>query len=127
MLEYQKYPQELVFEELQMRYPDVSVSFNMLNLGGTPSLGFDTLQSCHIERSQDVKFDLEPYISEYKSGILINWVYKKNLFTPSTIEYMAGEYMKLLDFFSSNPDSSYKVYKDKREGDHPTFKRKKKV
>ncbi len=124
ILEYQSYPLELVFEDLQMRYPYIPVSFNMLNLADTTTdLELKTLQPHHIEETQDVKFDLEPYITEYENGIRINWAYDKNLFTPSTIEYMAGVYIKLLDYFSTHLHLNYNSFKDKTE--KPTFKRKK--
>jgi non-ribosomal peptide synthetase component F len=123
IFEYQSYPLELVCEELQMRYPDIPVSFNMLNLDDTTS-GFElkALQSRHIQETQEVKFDLEPYLTEYKNGIHINWAYRKSLFTPKSIEYMASEYIKLLDYFTSHLNSNYKTYRDR--GIKPTFKKR---
>ena len=120
---YQNYPLELVFEELQMKYPDIPVSFNMVNLQDAPvTREQPPQQPAHVEKSQDVKFDLEPYIKEYKNGIYIYWAYKKKLFTPKTIEYMALEYIKLLDYFASHLNSNYKTYRDR--GSKPTFKKR---
>ncbi|UCH95647.1 MAG: amino acid adenylation domain-containing protein, partial [Candidatus Aminicenantes bacterium] len=120
---YQSYPLELLFEELQMRYPDIPVSFNMVNIQDT-TIGQElrSFQPGHVEKSQDVKFDLEPYISEYKNGIHIYWAFRKSLFTPKSIEYMVSEYIKLLDYFASHPNSDYKTYRDR--GIKPIFKKR---
>ena len=125
IFEYQSYPLELLFEEMQMRYPDIPVSFNMTNIqDATVGRELRSPQPAHAEKAQDVKFDLEPYINEYKNGIHIYWAYRKNLFTPKTIEYMASEYIKLLDYFATHPNSDYKTYRDR--GIKPTFKRQSK-
>jgi iturin family lipopeptide synthetase B len=122
IFEYQSYPLELLFEEMQMRYPDIPVSFNMTNIqDATVGRELRSPQPAHAEKAQDVKFDLEPYINEYKNGIHIYWAYRKNLFTPKTIEYMASEYIKLLDYFATHQNSDYKTYRDR--GIKPTFKR----
>jgi hypothetical protein len=65
----------------------------------------------HTADIGEVKFDMEPYISEYKNGIDISWNYKRGMFKPGTIGYMVKEYIKLLDFFSKNPGKSFKAFK----------------
>ena len=111
-LRYQGYPMEPVFEELGMRYPRVSVSFNMLNLPGAAETGkLNPLEHHHIDVTQDVKFNLEPYITEYKNGIDLRWVYRKSLFKPLTIEYIANLYMELAGFFAQAPCRSLKSFK----------------
>ncbi|MCP5049644.1 MAG: hypothetical protein GY940_20910, partial [bacterium] len=70
----------------------------------------------HIPHGQDIKFDLEPYVTEYQNGIRIHWAYAKELFDPATIEYMASQYRELVDFFGTNPGKSYGDYRvDKSE------------
>jgi amino acid adenylation domain-containing protein len=111
-LRYQGCPMEPVFEELGMRYPRVSVSFNMLNLPGAAGIGkLNPLECHHIDVTQDVKFNLEPYITEYENGIDLRWVYRKSLFKPLTIEYIANLYMELAAFFAQAPCRSLKSCK----------------
>ncbi|MCP5045793.1 MAG: hypothetical protein GY940_01375 [bacterium] len=73
----------------------------------------------HVASVQDVKFDLEPYVAEYQSGIRIHWAYAKELFSPGTVEYMTSEYSRLADFFAKNPDKSYRDYLDDCQGEDP--------
>ncbi len=113
ILEHQGYPMELVFEELNMKYPEISVAFNMLNLGDTHLDQVTESAPIHDNSNPDVsevKFDLEPYIMEYKNGIEINWAYKKELFHLSTIKYMVSEYNQFVDFFLTLPQKSITDY-----------------
>ncbi len=106
--QHQYYPLELVFEEMKMRYPDIPVAFNMVNLPGTQEIkSLEPYDPYHISDTHDVKFDLEPYIIEYKNGIDIRWAYKKSLFDALTIESFVEDYMKLLEFFTTDPHGSY--------------------
>ncbi len=110
--QHQAYPLELVCEDLKMRYPDIPVSFNMLNIGDTNKMekpGID--ESPHIPGISDVKFDIELYIAEYKNAIDIIWTYRKNMFHPDSIDFMMKEYIELVEFFSRNPGESYKAHK----------------
>jgi acyl transferase domain-containing protein/acyl carrier protein len=101
-LQYQAHPLEPVFEALNMRFPDVSVSFNMLNMQDiTGGRQLEPFEGFHVvDAVQDVKFDLEPYITEYENGIWMWWVYRKSLFEPATIEYIINLYINLLEFFA---------------------------
>jgi hypothetical protein len=116
--QHQEYPLELVFKELNMKYPEVPLSFNMLNMGETgqwdnPDPG--------IQVPFEAKFDLEPYITGYTNAIEIRWAYKKELFKAATIQYMAAEYVKLLDFFVNDLTKSYNDYIDKEHEKKHTF------
>jgi fengycin family lipopeptide synthetase D len=103
---YQSYPLELVFEELKMKYPDISVAFNMLNIQDlTAEEELVNLESYHLESFRDVKFNLEIYAAEYKNGIEVSCFYKKSLFQPSTIEYIMDTYVKLMDNISAEQDT----------------------
>jgi non-ribosomal peptide synthetase component F len=121
---YQNYPLEPVFKELKMKYPEIPVSFNMLNLStACAAKELKSLAPYHIEKSNDVKFDMEAYVMEYKNGIRMTWNYKRSLLKPSFIEYIAGEYLKLADFFTAHSGMTPGAYgqnKKKRR-----FRRKK--
>jgi non-ribosomal peptide synthetase component F len=110
--QHQGYPLELVCDDLKTRYPDIPVCFNMLNIQDkTDTLDMDTFKAYHIPDAHDVKFDIEPYVTEYKNGIDIFWSYRKSMFKPTTIEFMIKEYIKILDFFSHHPNKNYKAFK----------------
>jgi amino acid adenylation domain-containing protein len=112
IFQHQDYPLELVCEDLKMRHPEIPVSFNFLNLPDeTEEMDLGTLEPYHLPEINDVKFDIEPYITEYKNGIDIFLSYRKNMFKPDIIEYMMREYAGLLEFFSGNPDKSFNDYK----------------
>jgi non-ribosomal peptide synthetase component F len=110
--QYQSYPMERVFQELNIRYPVISVSFNMLNLqDATRTQQLDSFEPDHTDITQDIKFDLEPYIIEYENGIEMRWVYRKALFEPATVEYIINLYIKLLEFFTRDPGQTLNRYK----------------
>jgi len=112
MSQHQAYPLERVCEDLRMRYPDIPVSFNMLNIGDTHKMKKPNIDELpHIPDISDVKFDIELYIAEYKNAIDIIWTYRKNMFHPDSIDFLMKDYIELVEFFSRNPDESYKAYK----------------
>jgi hypothetical protein len=116
LFQHQDYPIETVFKELKMKYPDVPVSFNMLNMGDeTVSQKIGVIRSGHIESKQDVKFSMEVYVEEHQDGISMIWAYKKSLFDPAAIESFVEEYLKLIDFFKDNFNKSYSEYRDKKK------------
>jgi hypothetical protein len=106
----QGYPLELVCREMKIKHPDISISFNMLNILEKGGRSPDPFKPYHIEGVQDVKFDLEPYVSEYPEGINMYWVYKRSLFKPENIEHIVAEYIKILDFFTGNSRRSYEDF-----------------
>ncbi|MCP4220774.1 MAG: hypothetical protein GY765_39465, partial [bacterium] len=60
--QYQDYPLELVFRALNIRYPEISVSFNMLSILDTAGSALPAhYETGYMGEVQDVKFDLEPY------------------------------------------------------------------
>ncbi|MCP4151935.1 MAG: hypothetical protein GY757_29610, partial [bacterium] len=123
VFQHQTYPLEPVFDELNMRYPEIPVSFNMLNLidaSGEAEAG--EAEPSHSGDVQDVKFDLEPYVSELTNGISMDWRFKKQLFKPQTIEKMADEYKKLIRFFTTDPQKKIKEFT--RKSKKRSFKRR---
>ncbi|MCP4156470.1 MAG: hypothetical protein GY757_52640, partial [bacterium] len=107
-LRHQGYPLEPVCSRLGIRYPEIPVAFNFLNLEENNSGPGEADGETHIERIQEVKFDLEPYISETTEGIAILWAYKKNKFAPLTIEQIAQRYTGILEYFVKHPDHTLK-------------------
>lgn len=121
--QHETYPLELVFKDLKMKYPEIPVSFNMLNIGAAIAEGeLKSLTPDHQEETNDVKFDLEPYVEEYKNGIRMTWAYKKSVFKSSFIEYIVSEYLNLVDFFTTGKDKRLSSYGQKRKKRH--FSRK---
>ncbi|MCU0288243.1 MAG: condensation domain-containing protein, partial [Acidobacteria bacterium] len=110
VLEYQDFPLELIFGQLGMPYPEISVFFNMLNLGTAPRQDIIDLVSHHIEKVQNAKFDIVCYLAEYKNGIEINCHYFKDLFKPATIEMLMKEYIKTLTNISADPTRYLREY-----------------
>lgn len=125
---HQGYPLEKVFEEKRMRYPDIPVAFNMVNMQAaagtvkraatvekeepkTDSKDVESFSPYHRANIQDVKFDLEPYVVESEKGIDTQWAYKKSLFSPSTIEHFVKDYIKLLEFFAAQSNKKYGEFK----------------
>lgn len=111
VFKYQYYPLELVFQELKMRYPDIPIFFNMLNLPvGNTEEELDSFKGYHIEKVQNAKFNMVIYLTEYKNGIEIVCNYKKSLLRASTIEFMMKEYIRMIEYFAFNPDKCFDDY-----------------
>jgi hypothetical protein len=115
VFQHQDYPLELVCEELKMKYPDISVCFNMLHV--MEHARKETLQPFEPylinDGRDDAKFDIETYFTEFQNGIDVRWMYKKNVYKPETMKYMIDEYINILDYFATNPDNSYRDYRQK--------------
>ncbi|MCP4149989.1 MAG: AMP-binding protein, partial [bacterium] len=129
-LRHQAYPLEIVCERLKMKYPEIPVTINMLNIGEKaaaeklPATGHKTDnrtspgpdgEKIHVGNYPEVKFDLEPYFHENHGEIDIYWAYKKNMFRPLTIEHIIDRYTKYLDYFVKHPDHSLKDRQQKIE------------
>jgi non-ribosomal peptide synthetase component F len=111
-LGHQHFPLEVLFEELKMKYPDIPVAFNMLNLSD------DSRQSEMAEtqagHSPDVvyaKFDIEVYMTEYKNGIGAYWIYRQTCFSPDLFADFVAEFEKIVRFFAAAPDRTYRAYR----------------
>ncbi|MCP5054073.1 MAG: amino acid adenylation domain-containing protein, partial [bacterium] len=124
IFEHQHHPLELVLDEVGIQYPQVNTAFNMLNQTDTGDIEMGNLDSFHIPdyESQNVKFDLEPYISEYKNGIQVNVAYNKNLFKAESIEIMMTKFRKMVEFFAINPHKRLEDYSETRK--KKSFRRK---
>lgn len=107
-LEYQYYPLELILDELKIKYPTINVFINMLNMGQSDKMYIEDFKACHIEKVQDVKFDLVWYITEYANGVEINCNYLSDLFDPMTIEFIMNKFIKLLENTINNTQKPLK-------------------
>ncbi|WP_346940202.1 amino acid adenylation domain-containing protein [uncultured Clostridium sp.] len=107
-IEYQKYPIELLLDELQIPYPEINVFFNLLNTGYVQNQIIEDSTSYHLENTQGTKFDLTIYAKEYSNGIEIICTYFTKLFSREFIEYMMNKYEELLINAKSNPNQLIK-------------------
>jgi acyl carrier protein len=103
VLEYQAIPLESICGQLKIKYPEVFVFFNMVNIGSTQQENLKNLDSYHTEKVQNTKFDIVCYLTDYKNGIEINCHYYKNRFLPGTIEKLMELYQEMLVSFSTDP------------------------
>jgi acyl carrier protein len=122
---YQNYPLELVLDEVGSKYPEVAASFNMLNIGNNETVTLENPGPSHELETQNVKFDIEPFVSEYRNGIEINVSYNRNLLKAENIEYMMEKYRKLIEFFALNPLKKLKDYKEEKK--RRSFKKHRRV
>jgi len=120
---HQAYPLELVLDEAGRKYPEISTCFNMLNINNTEIIPLQNQETAHQQQddTQNVKFDLQPFVTPYRDGIEINVLYNKNLFAPGTIEYMMKKYRQLIEFFARSPGKQLKEYKETQK--RKSFKR----
>jgi len=103
VLEYQSFPLELVCNELKIKYPEISVFFNMSTFGPIENKYVGNPNTIHFQSAQDTKFDLEYYITECRDGIELRLHYPKALFAPMTIEKMMAKYLDILESISTGP------------------------
>ena len=108
VLRHQSYPLELVCSEFKIRYPDITVFFNMSTFGNVSRQELKDQAAYHIDRVQEAKFDLVCYLVEYRRGIEINTHYYRELFKPLTIEKIMGLYVTILDNISREPARTIK-------------------
>ncbi|MCP5048033.1 MAG: amino acid adenylation domain-containing protein, partial [bacterium] len=121
VLEYQHYPMELICSELKIKYPEIPVFFNMINLGDSPEQDLKNIDSFHTGQVQDSKFNMVCYISEYRNGISVSCHYRKELFMPRSIEKIMGLYQKMLKNILDDPQKKVGDYN--LTGKRKTFKR----
>jgi amino acid adenylation domain-containing protein len=110
VLEYQSYPLELICSELKIKYPDISVFFNMTALGNRNQEPLEDFESYHVEHVQPAKFDMVCYLAEYKNAVVIDTHYYKQLFKTEKIEKLLRLYLKILKDISQNPGKKVKEY-----------------
>jgi hypothetical protein len=110
VLEYQSYPLELICSQLKIKYPEISVFFNMSIFGEQNQQYLETSAAYHLDFVQDAKFDIACYLTEYKNGIEINTHYYKQLFKPEKIEKLMHLYLKILENISRDQGKKVSDY-----------------
>jgi amino acid adenylation domain-containing protein len=110
VLEYQSYPMELICEELKIKYPDLNVFFNMVNTGSGGLEELADFQARHTETSQDTKFPLTFYVTEFSNGIDITCNYFTGLFKPGTVERIMAIYLRILGNIAEDPSKPVGQY-----------------
>ncbi|MCP5049242.1 MAG: hypothetical protein GY940_18880, partial [bacterium] len=117
IFKHQNYPLELVLDEVGIKYPEVSTAFNMLNSHDHEEISLENIESGHLDNYPipNVKFDIQPFVSEYKNAIQVDIAYNRNRFKPQNIEFMMQKYRKLIDFFALNPQSKIEDYRETRK------------
>jgi amino acid adenylation domain-containing protein len=103
VLEYQSFPLELICGQLKIKYPVISVFFNMINIESTHQEILTNSECYHLEKVQDAKFDIVCYLIEYKNGIEISPHYFKHRFKPNTIETLMDLYTRILEAICRDP------------------------
>lgn len=104
MLTYQGYPLELIVDELKIDYPEISVFFNLLNMGHRGEGFLSETESYHISDVADVKFPLACYLEEHTNGIELRCHYLSSFFQPETIETLFLRYQEMLAEVVSDPN-----------------------
>ncbi|MGD2086832.1 MAG: amino acid adenylation domain-containing protein [Candidatus Aminicenantes bacterium] len=106
VLQYQEYPLELVLDDMKKEFPQVGISFNMLNMQDiSTETELDSLTSHHNKIHQDLKFDIALSALEYKNGIDFNWGYRSTIFNPQTMENFAQKYLELMEDLTLDDES----------------------
>jgi len=110
VLAYQDYPLELIFSRMKIKYPKISVFFNMVNVGISQEERLLDLSSYHIEEVQETKFDIHCYFTEYKNAIQVSCHYFRELFLPGTLERIMRLFSRVLENISRDPAKKAKDY-----------------
>jgi len=103
VLEYQGYPLEIIFGELQIKYPEISAFFNMLNIDTGSEERIENFKNHHSEEVQETKFPIHCYLMEYKNGIRMECHYFRELFRSETIEKIMQIYTRILENLAKSP------------------------
>jgi amino acid adenylation domain-containing protein len=116
--ENQDLPFEKIVEEIQPERelnhnPLFQIWFNMVNLEkkrlelNKLKVGSSfSFQSQNKDNNQNInsKFDLTIYLRETKKGLLLNWVYNRDLYKEETIENLAKQYQEILEYIVIHPE-----------------------
>ncbi len=102
VLAHQDYPLELLIEELDLENNEArptltSIIFNLLNFSFTAEKVIENFDPVHLVLGERMKFDLGCHVSEYANGLEVTCLYRSDLFTSSTIEYLMDSYQNLLE------------------------------
>lgn len=111
-IDYQSFPIEKIVEEYNIKYPQLHVFFNMLNLGDTENRIYDPEAAIENEVQAETKFNLIFYVTEYADAIEIVSLYVKELFKSSRMTSIMDRYAGLLGKIADNPNARILEYLD---------------
>jgi len=109
-LEYQSFPLELLCAECKLRYPEISVFFNMPLFRYTQQEDLKDDKVGHVEAVQDAKFDMVCYLGKHKQASTIETHYYKELFKPITIEKIMQLYRVIMEDIARDPGKKVGEY-----------------
>jgi amino acid adenylation domain-containing protein len=113
IVQHQDYPLESVFENLNIKFPHISLLFNMFNLDQWTSeqeLAAVEFGPHHIEKVQDAKFEIAMFAADYRNGIRVYCHYRKAVYKKERIEYMMRKYMDVLKAVAAGPGKPVREY-----------------
>ncbi len=102
-LEFQILPLELICEELHIRFPQLAVLFNLLNVGRESDVPVSEFRPLHLPEVRESKFPLHFHVTEYANGIEIVCNYSSAGFRPATIERTMEIYVSFLERVTGAP------------------------
>jgi iturin family lipopeptide synthetase B len=113
ILQHQDYPLELVFEHLDMKFPEIPLLFNMFSLNESAlqqKLEASELEPYHIANVQDAKFEMVIFVAEYKNAVQVDCQYWKAVYKKERIHYMMQKYLGVLKAVAADPSRPIKQY-----------------
>jgi amino acid adenylation domain-containing protein len=116
--ENQDFQFEMLLDRLALprdlsRTPLFDTMFNLLNMFETDrALSGATLRISPVDLDPGLtKFDINIYLAEVKSEIVIDCHYRTRLFKRATIEYLMNEYLSLLRMVAADPARTIAEYR----------------
>ncbi len=112
--ERQEFPLESLLGDLQIarepaRTPLYETLFVLQNMS-MPAIEADGLKITRMDcGSTAAKLDLSLFASEESGGLAFHFEYRTTLFARSTVESMAGDFLRILDAAAANPELSLRV------------------
>lgn len=110
IMQHQDYPIELVLDDLNRRFPEIKVLFNMFNMKETMNAEIAQHEPMHSKNVHNVKFELTLYALEYKNGLEFSIHYRSDIFTKERVEFMMKQFQTILEMISKQPDKPLKEY-----------------
>jgi hypothetical protein len=69
----------------------------------------------HLPGVQDSKFNMTVFVTGYKNAVEVFCSYRTRLFKKERIEYMMGQYLRLLENIAGDPGKKIKEYLFKKK------------
>ncbi|MCP5054567.1 MAG: amino acid adenylation domain-containing protein, partial [bacterium] len=110
-LQHQGYPLELVFDDLDMKYPDIPVMFNMVdreNAGAGNRMPGEGVN--FKDPTLGGKFDISFHVFQYENRTNIRCAFRKRLFRKEQMEHLLKQYLDLMEKIAAQPDQKIESY-----------------